>query len=80
MTNGIKNGAWLQWAIGIVIILIIGWLSALTGMSQGYTPKEVTAAMDIHHRSEMLQSEIRLDARLNRIETKLDRLIERSIP
>ena len=74
------SGGWFQWSLGIVLAIFVLWLSAVTAMTQNNTPKTWTIALESRIMADVLQSEGRLDDRLDRIENKLDRLIERSGP
>ena len=83
VTNG-KQGGWMQWALGIIIIIILGWLSGITAISQSHTPRAWTTALETRMRESDANVETRIvrrldrqDAQMTRIEDRLDRLVER---
>ncbi len=61
--NGISS---LRWAVGISVLVIVGWLTALSLSVSASATKD-----------EMVETEHRVTTRLERIEDKVDRLLER---
>ena len=80
MANGDRNGSgvWLQWAVGVILTLILGWLAAITQISQGHTPLAYTAAVEARMHAADEDADTRMVKRLDRLEAKIDRLIERA--
>ena len=64
MKNG--NGRWARWSIGSVITIIVGWLTIVTFSAGSHATHDEVSA-----------SEKRVTHRLERIEDKVDRLLER---
>ncbi len=66
MANSNGNGVVMRWAVGGLLLLVVAWLGFLSQSSADHaTHAEVTA------------SEGRVEKRLDRIESKVDRLLER---
>ena len=77
MVANINGNTATRWILGILLALLISWLGALTSISYTHTPMEYTMAADDHTKMMMMDGENRVTTRLDRIEDKLDRLIER---
>jgi len=83
MING-KSGGWMQWALGVVLMIILTWLAAITTISQDHTPRAWTTAVETRMKEADAATETRIqrrldrqDAQMTRIESRLDRLVER---
>ena len=65
MAHGNGNGTSVRWAVGTVILVVAGWLTILSVTGSNHASKD-----------EVQATESRVTKRLERMEDKLDRILE----